>query len=470
MKQFVCVFSLVSVLAFSQNQQLLYDFDEIPQTTFLNPAIKPNNDWFVGMPLASQIHGHVGSSGISAFDLFADDNRSFNTKLRAAIFSMQPSDFFVFNQRLDVFSGGFATGGFEKQDYISFGLYQETDGILYFPKDFAILAYEGNQSNINRPFDMSHLNVSAELISVLHLGYTKKINDKLYLGARGKIYSSIFNIKSTQNRGSFVTRQGENNFLVHRFNLDMRLQTAGLASFIDDENSDVSNDISALRKRFLFGGNLGLGVDIGFSYQITDQWKLDGSLLDIGFIGQTKDVRNYVLDGELTFEGVNPIFPEADEGQTAEEYWEAVSEDFEELFDIEETDSKYVTLRPIKLNASLSYSFGKQQIKECNCLADEGDFLNRVGVQLFAIKRPRSPQAAITLSYLRRFFNGWNVKATYTADSFSFTNVGLGTSINIAGLHVYALADNLLQYSNLAKAQNVSLQFGINYVFKSNEK
>jgi len=464
MKALNLLFALITCLSFSQNKQLLYGFSDIPQSTLLNPGTPMQNDWYFGVPLLSQIHINVGSTGVNIYDLFVDDDRSFSTKLQTAINKMSPNDFFVSNQQVEIFSGGFALKNtLKKNEYISFGLYQEIDVIAYFPKDYAILAYEGNQNNINRVFDLGQLNVSGEVISTFHIGYTKQVNKALSVGLRGKIYSSIVNFRSVKNKGSFITTQGENNFLKHSFNLDLQLQTSGIASLTNEDNLDVRK---VLTKRVLFGGNLGLGIDIGLSYKLTDQWTFDASLLDIGFIRHSKDVENYTLKGQITFEGVNPIFPEVDENQTAEEFLDEVTNQFEELFTIDTVNTKYTTLRPVKFNSSLNYSFGKKVEKECNCLAENPEYQNVVSLQLYAIKRPKSPQVAVTISYYRKLFESLQVKATYTADSFSFTNLGLGVATTISNVNIYILADNLLKYNNLAKAQSVSLQLGINYIIK----
>ena len=58
------------------------------------------------------------------------------------------------------------------------------------------------------------------------------------------------------------------------------------------------------------------------------------------------------------------------------------------------------------------------------------------------------------------------MKATYTLDTFSYTNIGLGLSGNIGKFNVYLLADNLLEYRDLAKANSLSFQFGFNFIFK----
>ncbi len=466
--QFILLFSVSICL--SQNKQILYGFSEIPQSLLLNPGGNIDNKGYFGIPLLSHIHFNGSSSNVSVYDFFADDGRDFNVKFRNAVNRLNSNDFSTITQQLEIFSGGFAIGpSYEKNEYLSFGLYQEFDFIAYFPKDYAVLALEGNQNNIGRPFKLDDLNLNADVLTVLHVGYNKKVNKNFTYGIRGKIYSSIFNVNSTKNQGRFITVQGENNIYEHIFNLDLELRTSGLASLINDDNDDFDNDIKEIRKRILFGENLGLGFDIGFTSQITDQWYWDASLLDIGFVSHANNIENYQLKDDFTFEGIDPLFPESQDGQTADEYWSEIEEEFEDLFEIDTTRTKYTVWRPVKLNASVNYAFGKKKLKDCDCLAEDGGYLNRVGAQLYAIKRPRGIQAALTAYYYRRIFNGLSAKATYTVDPYSFSNIGLGISANIWGLNMYVMADNFLSYQNIYDSQNVSLQLGLNYIFKNED-
>lgn len=471
MRKISLLIIFVSSSLFSQNKQLLYGFSEIPQSQLLNPGGKVKNDWYFGIPLLSHIHANLGFTGSTVYDVFANDGIDFNTKLRNAVNKMEPTDFYSFNQQLEIFSGGFSFGkDFEKNEYISFGLYQELDFILYFPKDYALLALEGNQNNINRVFDLSDFNASAELISVLHVGYNKKVSDKFTFGVRGKIYSSIFNVNSTQNKGGFYTVNGDNNFYDHNFDLDLELRTSGLISLIEDDNSDFDKDIKDLRRRMLLGGNLGLGFDVGFTQNITEQLTFDGSLLDVGFISHSKDVESYKVEGEYVYEGINPIFPDTGVGQTADEYWSEIEEDFEDLFEVDSTNSKFTTIRPIKLNASLNYEFGKKKSEVCNCVKEDSDYLNRVGMQLYAMHRPKRPQVALTAYYYKQLHKGIRAKATYTIDSYSFNNIGLGLSAHLGNVNFYIMADNFLQYQNIYDAQSLSLQLGFNYIFNKKDE
>jgi len=66
-------------------------------------------------------------------------------------------------------------------------------------------------------------------------------------------------------------------------------------------------------------------------------------------------------------------------------------------------------------------------------------------------------------------FDQLRFKATYTVDTFSFKNVGVGVSAHLGKVNVYAMIDNLLEFQNLANAQSVSLQLGFNLIFDKNE-
>tara|TARA_B110000259_G_scaffold81671_1_gene95509 strand:- start:2020 stop:3423 length:1404 start_codon:yes stop_codon:yes gene_type:complete len=452
----------------AQNKQLLYGFEDIPQQLLLNPGTNVDYRAYIGFPLLSNINFNIGMSGVSTFDLFAKDGIDFNEKLRAIVSSLDAQDFFGFNQQIEFFSAGIRLKtSLEESLFLSFGMYQESDVFFYFPEDFVDLAYEGNYNNLNRYFNLSDLSFNSEVLSVFHVGINKKINSKWTVGMRGKVYSSIVQASSTQNQGFFTTEQGTGNTLKHVFDLDMKLQTSGLSIFEDTTNL---NRLDVLKKRILLGGDLGLGFDVGFTYQPRPEWTIDASLQDIGAINYNTDPKTYILDEYLEYEGINPEFPEFASSQNAQNYWDVISDSFDELFETDSTLSSYTKWRPIKLNSSVSYNFGKKIDKDCNCLdTSDTSYQNRVGAHLFAMKRPKHIQWAFSAFYYRKLLKGLQLKTTYTVDSYSFKNIGLGIATSLGPVQFFVMADNLLEYQNLAKSQSVSLQLGFNYKFKNNE-
>ncbi len=466
-----CVFMFWVITLFSQNKEVLYGLEETPQAMLLNPGSRISYDYHFGVPFLSHIHINGGSSGVSVYDIFQESSLDINTRIRNKIFELENTDFFTATQQLELLNIGWKN---KKDYYFSGGVYQEFDFVLYFPKDLAILAWEGNTNYIGKEFDLGEINVSGDLLTVYHFGANKKINEKITIGARIKLYSSILSFRSTSNTGTFVTRLSEsgNNIYEHIVsNTNMTLNTSGIASLSD--LSDTSQAVSKLLGRAFFGGNFGLGIDLGATYEINEKWTASASVLDLGAIFHKKDVESYNVSGEYTLDGIELLFPPLGNGESSPPYYEDLIDDIEETFPIDTIYDSYTQMRPIKMYASVKYNFGKAigGYGACNCLkmGENQEYNQSVGFQYFNMIRPKGPQMAATLFYYRRLSDYFSVKATYTADSYSYSNIGLGLVTNIKMVNFYIVADNLQWYSNFAKAKSVSLQFGFNIIIDKNE-
>lgn len=466
-------------VAHSQNKQLLYDFTEIPQSLMVNPGALTGLDWYAGIPLLSGNSIHAGTSGITVNDLFADDGLDINDKVRdRAVYGMAPRDELSGTYQVELLSGGFR-GRNHPENFYSFGIYHEGDAIGYWFGDLAVLAWEGNADQLGRRFRLEHLKTRGEVLNVFHFGINRQLRNGWTVGARGKLYSGIFQFQSTNNQGYFVTNEGVNNLLANTLVANMALQSSGLETvrsiLSDDAGNEGSRLGSHLLSRGFFGGDLGLGVDLGFTYAINDQWVLTGSLLDLGFMVYSTDVRNFTLDGRATVEGVEVILPEA-LADPNRDFWQDLVDEIEALIPFEENSDTYIDLRPTKMNASLRYNWGEgsgggSASSSCDCdyrsggggqPANPRGYRNSVGAQLYAINRPRGPQTALTAFYQHRFGNVLAMKATYTVDKFTKTNIGLGMNLQAGPVNFYILADNLLGYRNIPDSHYQSFQFGLN--------
>ncbi|MFD2938695.1 DUF5723 family protein [Flavobacterium notoginsengisoli] len=444
---------------FAQNKELLYNFTQIPQSSLVNPGADVSYKYYFGFPVLSGISANVGSKGFTAYDLFADNGVDFNQKVRNVLNNTSRNDKVMTNQQLEIFSGGFRVGGRESKSYVSFGLYQEFDFFMYVPKDPALLALNGNRDYIGKSFNLGDLTAKAEVLSVLHIGYHKKVNDKFVYGGRAKIYSSGANATSTKNSGYIYTGQnsGTPNVYNQIISSNLELKTSGISKFTKDEyEGNVARD---LVNNTFFGGSLGLGVDAGITYYIKDNLQLTASIIDLGFIRQSKDIETLTYKGTYQYNGVNPDFMGNDDP-------EDVFDEFEKAIPRDTLYNKYTTWRPTKFYSSIQYSFGEARPDdECNCRGQVNKYYkNAVGAQVFAMTTPRQPIAALTAFYRRNIFRKLDVKATYTFDSFSNKNIGLGLAGTIGKVNVYALVNNILEYKDISKANGVAFQFGINFI------
>ena len=108
MKKVVLILVLVlSVNAFSQNKQVLYDFADLPQTLLLNPGLETNLKFHIGLPLISGFSTEIGSTGFSVADIFADDGRDINEKIASLLENVDSKDYLKLNTQIEVFSAGY---------------------------------------------------------------------------------------------------------------------------------------------------------------------------------------------------------------------------------------------------------------------------------------------------------------------------------------------------------------------------
>ncbi|MDG1527737.1 MAG: DUF5723 family protein [Polaribacter sp.] len=461
-KSFIIIGFLVSLISYSQNKKILYGFAEMPHTLMVNPGAETNFKFHAGIPALSGLYFNIGSSEATISDLFLSDNINFSTKFISLAERLTERDFLDFNTKIELLNGGYRLN--EKM-YLTFGLYQEIDFVGYFPNDIVDFAYYGNGLNVHKTVHFSQLKFRGDILGVIHAGLSYKVNKKLNVGGRFKIYSGSLHMSSTNNTGTLSAVEGENSIYNHYFsNIDININTSGALNENDELNVGVGDVIS----NAFFSENIGVGIDLGFTYHYTPQIEFTGSILDVGFVNYSKNVKNLSMVGNHRFDGIEIMFDESNA-----DYWLPLDKDYLTELDSEfnanipreiKTNS-FVSWRPIKFNGAVRYSFGKSRSKECYDETYKEYYYNSVGLQLYAITRPLSTQVASTLFFEKSVNERLHAKLTYTMDSYSFTNIGVGMSAQFGRFHMYGLLDNVLNMSDLTEAKSVSLQFGFNLIF-----
>ena len=278
MKKYILFLILAITTSINSQQQLSFSFGEIPQNLLLNPGAETNFRSHYGIPVLSNFSFTAGFTGFTLADLFSNDSRDFNLKFEEVLNNIDSDDYININTVIEVLSAGFRI---DDKTYVSFGFYEELDIITYLPKDISELIYYGNEPFLNRPFSISELVVKADVLGVLHAGMSRKIDEKLTVGGRVKIYSSSLNIETNNNSGTITATSNNTNIIRQTLdNLDAEIRTSGIidSNDVDDESS---NEIFS---NTLLGGNLGLGFDVGLTYHFSPQLEFTGSIIDLSLI------------------------------------------------------------------------------------------------------------------------------------------------------------------------------------------
>jgi hypothetical protein len=447
MRKLLFHFFLLFVIAIQAQQNIAFSFGETPQTLMLNPGSETNYKSHYGIPALSNFQFTIGNTGFQMGDLFSNDSRSFNEKFEKVLNQLEPDDYINLNTKIDVLSFGYR---YNNKTYISVGFYEELDLMVYFPKDAIEGLYYGNDPFFNRSFSISQAIMKADLMGVLHAGISKKIDEKLTIGGRFKIYSSSLNVETNNNSGSITTTT--NNINISRLtlqNLDAEVRTSGIDNFDEDVLSNT-----------LLGGNLGIGFDVGLTYHFSPQIEFTGSILDLGFVKHSKNTRNFSAKGNYVLDGINFEYNSDD----PIDYWKQLEQDIDARIPNEETEDAYTSWRPMKLNAALKYSFGERRNKFCYTKTHKQYYYNSIGFQMHTIMRPLKPQFSFTSFYEKSLSQKIHTKFTHTINDYSSTIFGAGASLQLGKLHVFGALDNVLGVRDLSTLNTISLNFGLNII------
>ena len=440
MRKILFYFFLLFAIAMQAQQQIAFSFGETPQTLLLNPGSETNYKSHFGIPVLSNFQLTIGNTGFQMGDLFSNDSRPFNEKFEKVLEQLSPDDYINLNTKIDVLNFGYR---YNNKIYISVGFYEELDLMVYFPKDAIEGLYYGNDPFFNRSFSVSQAIMKADLLGVLHAGISKKIDEKLTIGGRFKIYSSSLNVETNNNSGSITTTTNTTNITrLTLQNLDAEVSTSGLDNFS------------------LLGGNLGVGFDVGLTYHFSPQIEFTGSILDLGFVKHSKNTRNFTAKGNYVLDGINFEYNPDD----PIDYWEQLSNDFKARIPNEETEDAYTSWRPMKLNAALKYSFGERRNKFCYTKTHKQYYYNSIGFQMHTIMRPLKPQFSFTSFYEKSLSQKIHTKFTHTINDYSSTIFGAGASLQLGKLHVFGALDNVLGVRDLSTLNTISLNFGLNII------
>jgi len=459
--------------------QILYDFDQLPQTLMLNPGAEVDFNKHFGVPFLSNVYFEIGATNksISYNNVFANTDGLNDVLGNIIDQNLDDKDAFIINQQIEFINAGLRLRN--PDYYLSFGMYQEIEGFGKYTDDIAQLYINGNDQNrdgspeLNDVFGFDQVNFVGELVGVFHIGISKKINNKITLGARVKLLSGSLSFQSKNNEGNYYL--SGNSLFVHNFNnIDVRLNSSGF-SISDDAGADA-DFAQAFSRLFFIGGNLGLGMDLGLTYHVDDNITVTASLLDLDFIKYANDVTTYEIKEGFEIKDIDYFDPP--EGNELNYWQDKLTGYYNDGFiPIDTLNTSYNFFRSPKLNASAKYKLKNRRTKgrcrsamrNVSCDVDyAGDELgSALGMQVYTDFKPSKTFWAITAFYSRELSKSINAKITYTYDQFSAKNIGLGLSTHIKNFNFYATADNLLALPKVRDSNYQSIQFGMNFIFNN---
>ncbi|MCX6253204.1 MAG: DUF5723 family protein [Bacteroidia bacterium] len=466
----ILLLAMIIADASAQNSQVLY-YMNLPQNHLINPALRPSNKLYIGLPAITGINVNINNNFVNFSDVFMKGQSS------DSIISFLHPDYNVddFLNKIKVknslepevtvqlFGLGFTAW---KNSYFFLDINDRVDGNVVLPGDLFKLALKGNEGFVGSKIDLSSLRGDLKYYREIGLGFSRNFTNKLRIGVKGKLLFGIAGA-SIKNRSLGIT---VNDNYAHALDADLIVNiSAPLNVYMDaDHNIDsiVFDD-----KRFESGSgiadfilgkkNMGLGLDIGATYDISDKLMVSAAITDIGYIRWKKDVTNIKAKSQFEFSGFD-MLDVINGTKTFEELGKEMVDSLKNSFIVSDSKVPFTTFLPFGVTLGGRYNLTR-----------------RFSLGLLSYSRVIGKQLreSMTLSANVNIGNSLSTSLSYTVANHRFDNLGAGVAFRAGIFQFYLLTDRIPVMWNKIKVDSkstitlpkswntVNLRLGLNLSF-----
>jgi len=422
----------------AQNSNVMY-YMNLPQNHLFNPALRPSNSVYVGLPAITGINVNLNNNFLRFSDVFMKDQTSDSIitflhpdyNIDDFIKKLKKINYFAPEVNVQLFGLGFSAG----QDlYIFLDVIERVEASVSLPGDMLKLGLLGNEQFLGTKIDLSGLGFGARYYREYGLGFSKKFSSRLRVGVKAKLLYGIAAV-SVDNDALALT---VNDDYSHSISADMSVNMSGPINVtlnpdntIDDFTVDDIDDIPGF---LLNRSNMGLGLDLGAVYDITDKLIVTASLLDFGYIKWKSDVVNLHAESEFEFKGFD-LEEIVDGTKTFDELADEMVDSLKNSFKISRETTPFRTLLPTAVNFGASYNFTKNI---------------SLGILSHSLITSGQFRESLTLSANANFGNLFSTSVSYTAANHSYDNLGAGVALRLGFFQFYTVADKIpIKYNRI---------------------
>ena len=456
----------------AQNSQTLY-YMNIPQNHLLNPALRPSNSVYIGLPAISGINLNINNNFINFSDVFMKGQTSDSiitflhpdNNIDDFLSRIKDKNFLEPQATIQLFGLGFSVGA---DSYVFFDINERIEGNFVLPGDLFELGLKGNGEFVGSKIDFSSLRGGMKYYREYGLGFSRSFTDKLRIGIKGKLLSGIASA-SIDNRSLGVA---VNDDYSHTLEADLIVNaSAPILVYKDFENNidsivfdkDRFENSSDYIRYLLSGKNLGLGLDLGTTYDITDKIMVSAAITNLGFIKWKRDVFNFKSKNQFEFSGLNMV--DVINGTiTFDSLASQMVDSLRNAFKVSDSNDSFTTFLPWGVTLGGSYDLTK------NISVGLLSYTRFIGKQI---------RESLTLSTNVNISNAFSTSLTYTISNHRFDNLGAGLAFRAGVFQFYMLADRIPVMWNKVIAEGstiplpvswntINLRLGMNLTFGNN--
>ena len=432
-------FFFVETPLFSQAETILFG-SHLAQAGETNPALLNDHRIVVMQP---SFYNNTFFTGPTLADAFTDVNGQQLFDSQGFLNALDEDNNLLRQQfSLNTLGGALRIGGAQLSLTHSFRLEAQAS----YPKQMAELALLGNSQFVGDTIALNH-DLQLFSYSEFALGGAVKLGP-LQAGVRLKWLNGIGALSTERGQIGLYTDPGVYDIT---FTSDYQLNSSSIASLSLADSLQLSLNLSNLDFKQVITKNQGLAVDLGVIVQLGNLSLSASALNALGSINWSENLNNYSSSTSVTYSGVDLTALFTSDSLD----FPTALDTLKSLVQLAETQQAFSTALPSTYRLGASYALNKS--------------LELGG--LIALQRFKE-QTYKTLSVYAAFVPiSWvHLQASYSIVNDTYTNIGLGASVQAGPVQLYAMSDNVPALFNLAGSRHFQGRAGLNVVIGRKKK
>ena len=416
-----------------------YNNRHLSQSHLENPAFLPQYRFTLGLTRLDQA---VTLSGITLSSLFDANETPLETATRIIKDKDKQMGFDV-TQQTDLFHLGYRSA----QSYVALNSSLVTEGAIRIPKDLMGLAFLGNAAFIEDDCELDFSGTQFRSYLQNTLSYGRFISHNLSVGASFSLLNGFANVNLEDANIIIDTDTG----VASIYQMEIQSSLKGQASLFGIDIENYLNDSNANLNQMIQDNfsnalkyNKGYKVNLGAVYRLNEKIRISGSIGNLGSMTWDWGAQEISLPTST---------------------WKWTGLDTNQIEDIQNLQIMDTLMSVFDIQSSKAESY-TTAFKPRYTLGLEYFLLPRTYVQLvggygYGVTGDKS---FVSTSFHQELGEFVDLRVNYTYYDFNtpVQRLGLGTSLNLGPLQIWASVNDILGVIDIGKASTASGAVGLN--------
>ena len=364
------------------------------------------------------IYTGLYNSGFSYNDLVASTNNNVYTlDVDQVLSKLDKQNTFDLSGGLQTLGVGFKVGKL----WLEMGHQIRFENSLFYPGDLLGVALRGNAAYIGQTADLG-VRINSFNYSEFYAGAAFEVG-KLQFGGRIKWLNGASAARTERNKLDLFTSDD-----VYQLTLesDYLLYTSPELDVLKGESNDFQIGSGDYDFSKMITRNRGLAFDLGIHYSLNDRIQFDASVMDIGSITWSEDLKGYASNKSIQYDGF--VFDDLFVNDSLS--FVGALDTLEELLGFEEVNApEFKTRLPWYYQVGMRY--------------DLNDWLALSG-HIFGQQRESTDLTGFSLGSRFKVWKVLETGITYTYFNQTFDNIGGHLLLKLGPVRIFGASDNLI--------------------------